>query len=115
MHTRIGLDPRWYIGGYFFILGQLYSLAAKTYASRISPAAAQLKTTQLLRALNQAVMLDVDVAISIYLEENRAALDKQAAGFVDGFEAAMHDVVIAVSSAATELHARVRSMVATVE
>jgi len=115
MHSRIGLDPRWYIGGYSFILGHLYSLAANTYASRLSPATAQLKTARLLRALNQAVMLDVDMAISIYLEENKAAFDKQAAGLVDGFEAALHDVAAAVASAATELHATVQSMAATAE
>jgi methyl-accepting chemotaxis protein len=115
MHSRIGLEPRWYIGGYSFILGHLSAVVAKAYVSRFSPAIAQAKTARVLRALNQAVMLDMDMAISIYLEENKATYDKKLASLADGFEATVRGVVDVVTSAATELHATARSMAATAE
>ncbi len=71
IHSRIGLEPRWYIGGYTFILNYLYTMACNAFASRLNPAAAQAKTAALMCALNQAAMLDMDLAISTYIEENK--------------------------------------------
>ncbi len=59
-HTRIGLESRWYIGGYKLVLNRLIDLALKQY--RWKPA--QLRDT--IRAVNTAVMLDMDLAISAY-------------------------------------------------
>lgn len=85
MHSRIGLEPRWYIGGYTFILGHLYGLATRHYVSRLNPAAAQARTARLLQALNQAVMLDMDLAISIYIEENKTRFDTRLTALADAF------------------------------
>ncbi len=115
MHSRIGLDPRWYIGGYSFIFGHLSALAAKTYANRFNPAGAQAKTARILRALNQAVMLDMDIAISIYLEENKATFDKKMAALATGFEESVQSIVDGVTAAATQLHATAQSMAGTAE
>ena len=59
-HTRIGLEPRWYIGAYKLVLNRLIELALKQY--RWNPA--QQRDT--IRAVNTAVMLDIDLAISAY-------------------------------------------------
>jgi methyl-accepting chemotaxis protein len=115
MHSRIGVDPRWYIGGYAFVLGRLYRAASRSYTSRVSPAVAQARTARLLRALNQAVMLDMDIAISIYLEENKAAYDKKLSSLAEAFDRSVRAVVDGVASAATELHATAKSMAATAE
>lgn len=61
-HNRIGLEPRWYIGGYAYVLNQLVGLAVRS--RRWSPG----KLTRLLSAVNAAVMLDMDLAISVYQE-----------------------------------------------
>ncbi|TFV68863.1 globin-coupled sensor protein [Bradyrhizobium frederickii] len=61
-HNKIGLEPRWYIGGYNLVLGELTSLAVRTY--RWSPS----RLAKVLVAINSAVMLDMDVAISVYQE-----------------------------------------------
>ncbi len=114
-HSRIGLDPRWYIGGYSFTLSHLYGAAAGAYSNRLSPAAAQAKTAKLLRALNQAVMLDMDLAISIYLEENKVAYGKKLNELAAGFEASIKGVVGALSSASTELHSSAQALSATAE
>lgn len=63
IHNRIGLEPRWYIGGYNFVLGELGALAVRSYRWR--PA----KLARVLTAVNAAVMIDMDIAISVYQDE----------------------------------------------
>ena len=60
VHNKIGLEPRWYIGGYNFVLSRLTSLAVRCY--RWSPS----KMQAVITAVNSAVMLDMDLAISVY-------------------------------------------------
>jgi sulfur relay (sulfurtransferase) DsrC/TusE family protein len=53
VHNRIGLKPRWYIGGYNFVLNQLVAVAVK--AHRWSPA----KITAVIAALNSGMSLSL--------------------------------------------------------
>jgi hypothetical protein len=103
MHSRIGLEPRWYIGGYSFILDRLYTLASHSFVSRLQPSAAQAKTAALMCALSQAVMLDMDLAISIYLEENKAAYNQKLITLADTFEGKIGPLVSRVSTQAGTL------------
>ncbi|MEJ1160715.1 globin-coupled sensor protein [Prosthecomicrobium sp. N25] len=59
-HHRIGLEPRWYIGGYRMLLNELAAIVMK--AHRFRPALAARR----IQALNTAVFLDLDFAISVY-------------------------------------------------
>ncbi|WP_343699384.1 methyl-accepting chemotaxis protein [Caulobacter sp.] len=68
-HARIGLEPRWYIGGYAIVSEHLIRAAIdevwpKGFMAKGDPA----KAGDSLSALMKAVMLDMDFAISIYLE-----------------------------------------------
>lgn len=102
-HSRIGLDPRWYIGGYAFTLNRVWRLVSFTYHSRLNPQAAQEKTAQMMRAVNQAVMLDMDLAISIYIEENKRTYDEKLERLAGDFEASIKSVVDTVTDSATGL------------
>ncbi|ONG58975.1 hypothetical protein BKE38_00600 [Pseudoroseomonas deserti] len=113
MHSRIGLEPRFYIGGYAFILNLLYGAACRAYASRMNPAAAQAKTAALLRALNQAVMLDMDLAISIYLDENKNVFNRKIGGLSESFESRVGPLVGEVASQAAALKGAAETMTAT--
>jgi methyl-accepting chemotaxis protein len=62
IHNKIGLEPRWYIGGYAFILNELVHVLSKKH--RFGRASFARKLT----VVNQAVMLDMDFAISVYQE-----------------------------------------------
>jgi methyl-accepting chemotaxis protein len=110
VHSRIGLEPRWYIGGYSFTVSRLYDVAVKSCSSRIRPARAQRELSELLRALNQVVMLDMDLAISIYLEENRATHRRELDALAGSFSDSVKSVVAAVADSARELEASARSM-----
>ncbi len=102
-HSRIGLEPQWYIGGYAFILSRAYPLIAHAYSSRLNPAAAQEKTSRMLRAVNQAVMLDMDMAISIYIQENKNSYEQKLEKLAGDFEESVKEVVDAVTHSAEEM------------
>ena len=107
VHHRIGLEPRWYIGGYTYVLNRLVALALRTH--RWSPG----KLAPLIGAVNAAVMLDMDVSISVYQEAllgERAQRGKRVDALLREFEGKTAGLVGLVASAATELEATARSM-----
>lgn len=110
IHSKIGLEPRYYIGGYAYTVSRLYEVAAHHFASLLHPRKAQDDLAELLRALNQAVMLDMDLAISIYLEENEIRHRKELDSLAGAFEASVRSVVNAVSTAARDMEASARTM-----
>ncbi len=84
VHHKIGLEPRWYIGGYAYVLNRLVALAVRTH--RWSPQ----KLASLIAAVNAGVMLDMDIAISVYQEAliaekvQRATAARRLAAWVRG-------------------------------
>ncbi|WP_224408018.1 globin-coupled sensor protein [Afifella sp. IM 167] len=71
-HFRIGMEPRWYIGGYAVLLnalaGHLHNLRMREKSRRAA-----------LVAINKALMLDMDIAISVYQDEAAASRQRSAA------------------------------------
>jgi methyl-accepting chemotaxis protein len=114
-HSRIGLEPQWYIGGYAFILTMLLDAATRQYRSRLRPKAARVKLASLLRAINQAVMLDMDVAISVYIEENKATHDLQMEKLANSFRGSVLTIVDNVNGKADELAVTADTMSAAAE
>ena len=108
VHNKIGLEPRWYIGGYNFVLSQLTALAVKTHRWSAAKAAATVT------AINCAVMLDMDLAISVYQEAMLAERAERGKKKVDAltrsFESKIGELVGHVAGAATELKATAESM-----
>jgi methyl-accepting chemotaxis protein len=103
-HAKIGLRPRWYMGGYCFTLNKITELVFQTYRKKPDLAA------KILQAIQKAIYLDMDLAITIYNEsvENAAKdlLHKQAYEF----EQNVMGLVSHVSDAAEELEATAQSM-----
>jgi methyl-accepting chemotaxis protein len=82
-HARIGLEPRWYIGGYAIILEHLIKAVVretwpKTLMNRKSRQGAE-DAGDALASLVKAVMLDMDFAISVYIDAAEEARLKGAA------------------------------------
>jgi methyl-accepting chemotaxis protein len=59
-HKRIGMEPRWYIAGYQFVLNRLIRIAIGSYFW--SP----YTLWKTIQAVNKAVMLDMELAIFAY-------------------------------------------------
>ena len=92
MHHRIGLEPRWYIGGYnILVSGLIEAIAAKLPAApqssrnplRKPPDTSVERRTALQMAVVKAALLDMDLAISIYLEAGRRDLNRLASSVVN--------------------------------
>jgi methyl-accepting chemotaxis protein len=100
MHNKIGLEPRWYIGGYNFVLCRLVALAVSKY--RWTPT----RLAGVLTALSTAVMLDMDIAISAYQEAMLSERQKQQetiAAAIQGFDGRMKIVLERLGSSAAGL------------
>ena len=78
VHARIGLEPRWYVGAYALVLEQLMHGVAK----RCSP---WRRLLSLFRtpsaetasiAVVKAALLDLELSISIYFEQNQIERDQ---------------------------------------
>ncbi|HYD31368.1 MAG TPA: globin-coupled sensor protein, partial [Azospirillaceae bacterium] len=97
-HQRIGLEPRWYTGAYCFILNRLIDIASQAYRKKPE------KLAMALQAINKAVFLDMDLATSVYIDINTAALIQNELGSTAAaFEREVAGVVQSVSSAAGQL------------
>ncbi|TCM50669.1 methyl-accepting chemotaxis protein [Rhizobium sp. PP-F2F-G48] len=83
VHARIGLEPQWYIGGYAIILDHLITSAVE----EIFPKAGLFSKKTMkpadfgkaLASLVKAAMLDMDLAISVYIDEAEVAKQKAQA------------------------------------
>ncbi|RDJ15898.1 globin-coupled sensor protein [Rhizobium grahamii] len=81
-HARIGLEPRWYIGGYALLMSELVKgLMAKQWPSMFGRQQGKVLAEK-LAAVIKAAMLDMDYSISVYLEtleEKRRTLEAERA------------------------------------
>ncbi len=68
-HFRVGLTPRWYIGGYGVILGELLATVSRHFGGVVQTSAARHHMIEIQQAVTHAVMLDMDMAISTYRAE----------------------------------------------
>jgi len=111
-HNRLGLEPRWYIGGYnFLVASMIQAVALKQSQSRFGTRSGdRMARTQM--AIIKAAMLDMDFAIAVYLEagqrERRATMERLATEF-DG---AVSGIINAMSSATDVLHSTAQTATA---
>ena len=69
IHARIGLEPRWYIGGYALVTEQLIrKLVADARLGGLGGKKGKADLAEDLSVVVKAALLDMDLAISIYLE-----------------------------------------------
>ncbi|EAV45004.1 Methyl-accepting chemotaxis protein [Stappia aggregata IAM 12614] len=103
VHCRIGLEPRWYIAGYLYVLRHLHAHLTRKYRRSFQ------NLTVLLNDVTAAVFLDMDLAISTYEEElllERAAqterLNEAIEKFQKGVQKPLADVEDGARSVAGE-------------
>ncbi len=116
VHAVLGLEPRWYIAGYAFIISELAQKISTTFVSKgFGGDKMAEKRALYLTALNKAAMLDMDFAISIYLEEIEIQKNKDMEGIAGTFEQNVLGIVESVAAAATELETTAQTMARTAE
>ncbi|HEY0925980.1 globin-coupled sensor protein [Brevundimonas sp.] len=103
VHARIGLEPRWYIGGYSVLLAHLIERINQRPRKWMEKAADHDRITgEAVAELTQRVMLDMDLAISTYLDALQEERDRSEAARAEA-EARQTHVVGVVGAALTGL------------
>ncbi|WP_294049447.1 methyl-accepting chemotaxis protein [Sphingomonas sp.] len=89
-HARIGLEPRWYVGGYALVLEQLLheAMARTPWWRRLLGTLRPRALAVLPAALVKAALLDMELSLSIYFEEEQASREA-AMGTLDEALAAL--------------------------
>ncbi len=114
-HHRLGLEPRWYIGGYKRIISGLIHAIETGITARFASRALFEKKAAIIDAVVGAAMLDMDFAISVYLDagkrEKRDALDRLAGQF----EQTIAQIVSRVGTTSNSLNAAADTLKSTAD
>ncbi|PCD69336.1 globin-coupled sensor protein [Rhizobium phaseoli] len=81
-HARIGLEPRWYIGGYALVMSELVKGIMEKQWPSVFARQQGRQLAEKLSAVIKSAMLDMDYSISVYLETleaKRRALEEERA------------------------------------
>jgi len=85
-HQRIGLEPGLFIGGYAYVVDRMLKVALSE-----DPAMADM-----LSSAMKAIMLDIDLSISVYLEEAEQVRETEHREIADRLESRIGNVTDAV-------------------
>ena len=110
VHCRLGLEPHWYIGGYNFIIAGLTARIGQAKAAWRIGREPRMRRAAI--ALNRAALLDMDLAISVYLEAGRRNRRETLERLAGSFEQVVATVVRSVTIAANDLKASAGSLAA---
>ncbi len=115
MHSRIGLDPRWYIGGYAYLVADMMEVACRTRIGLISSRSARSGLGKLAGALTRAVLLDIDLVVDVYTRDLEAKHKRRITEMVGGFEAKVGSLASGLSDSSRRLETMARSLTSIVE
>lgn len=91
-HAKIGLEPRWYLGGYCLVQAHLDEILVKAIRWN------REKLARYLQVLHRAIFLDMDLAVSVYIrlseeqsnlarvQEVASALESRVKGVIDDLQ-----------------------------
>lgn len=112
-HARIGLEPRWYIGGYALILeGLIRALVESSGRGMFSKRGDRVLADRLV-VLVKAALLDMDYAISTYLDASEEAKRSAVRDLADRFEREVGAVVSHVANQSRDLEMTAQAMLST--
>ncbi|MDY0871847.1 globin-coupled sensor protein [Dongia rigui] len=103
IHAKIGLEPRWYIAAYHRTLSHLIRRAVIACYSRLHAHRATVELGDIVSAMTQLAMLDMDIAVSAYFEElqRQHGLDIERIG--ENFRGKVGSVIVALKKVSEHL------------
>ena len=107
-HFRIGLEPRWYMAAYSFVLSNLGDIFVKHYGRDSAATGAAFAAT------TKAIFLDMDMAISVYYEAMSSEQQKMTDRSIE-FVQTVSETVKTVSSASGQMRGTAEHMARNVE
>jgi len=97
-HEKIGLELRWYVAGYTFVLNEITERVV-TRARR----GKQREAADLVAAINKAVMLDIDIVTSVYFDAVRDTYTTTQGTLAESLRAQVSEIADGVATAATDI------------
>ncbi|WP_417825014.1 protoglobin domain-containing protein [Thalassospira lucentensis] len=95
-HERIGLTPESYVSAYNFMLGEITSLLLKHFRK-------DADVSMMVVAATNALLVDVEMAITVYYEETQNTYNRKLHDMSTEFETTIGTVVSAVATSADEM------------
>ena len=102
-HAKLGLEPRYFVAGYANVAADLLKDVITTQLGRAVLPKRRDKTLRGVDALVRVLMLDMEMAITAYLDETEARAKQSRERIAGGIEAAAEETVGALLSAAGTL------------
>ncbi|ALK08654.1 globin-coupled sensor protein [Blastochloris viridis] len=113
-HNKLGLEPGWYIGGYTYLINEVVA-ALLGRASSWFGGGPSADIRGKIAAFVQAAMLDMDFAISVYLEESRREKQEALAQIADLFQSSIGTITTTVDAETQDVHRNANEMAATAD
>ncbi|MGY4308224.1 methyl-accepting chemotaxis protein [Bradyrhizobium sp. USDA 4369] len=115
-HHRMGLEPRWYIAGYSLIVtGLQKAIEIEQSDGWFGGQAAREKKAAMHAAITRAAMLDMDLAISVYLDAAKKEQYLAMRRMADEFEATVGQIINRVHADAQTLEVSANTLTRTAE
>jgi methyl-accepting chemotaxis protein len=114
-HARLGLEPSLYIGGYNFLAARLIAASADWGGGRFAGRAGRAEVVRLQTALFKAIMLDMDLSITVYLDASRRERAALLGGLAAEFDAVLGSSTGELGHAVDHLEAEANGMTALAE
>ena len=111
-HHRLGLSPQWYIGGYARVMTHLQMRIVEALRTRWPARAKTADCAADVAAIGKAALLDMDFAISIYLEEGERAKEDSLTQLATAFKKNVAGIVEEVAQASGALDGTAKGMLA---
>ncbi|EKS27617.1 globin-coupled sensor protein [Afipia felis] len=102
-HHRLGLEPRWYIAGYKRIISGLIAHIETTITARFGGKSQTARKAAMIDAVVSAAMLDMDFAISVYLDAGKREKHEALERLATQFEQTIAQIVGRVGTMAEDL------------
>ncbi|GGF57054.1 hypothetical protein GCM10007301_15960 [Azorhizobium oxalatiphilum] len=110
VHHAIGLEPHFYIGGYNFLLVTLNARVVRDLGSGLFHRKGLAEAVALQEALTRATMLDMDLAISVYLDRGQAERRRTLDGLAEMLDGSVGAVVQSLSHSAGDMKSAAEAM-----
>lgn len=95
-HERVGLTPESYVSAYNFMLGEIMAVLLRQFHRNPH-------VSSILVAATNALLVDVELAITVYYEETRKTYNDKLHAMSREFERTIGSVVSAVAASAEEM------------
>ena len=111
-HHRIGLEPRWYIAGYAFVTDRLIATITAHLVRGWPRATPRTTLAAALKAVNSAIMLDMDLALAAYFDAGAAAKAQALNTMADTVEEQAGTAIASIAERAETMRAGMAAMAA---